>query len=438
MSQVSNQNESSNVQSPVVASVPPPIVPLPMSFPALLVNPRNKAVHLQPSRDTQASKPTKVNTTLDGKTRGKRHIRRYDNVNFYGNPHIVQPGRADFQVPHADVKPTFPKPLPAYLPRVSPAPSGGVVLRSEPGNINSAYSGRFTLSLRGVRKDLRQRGGGLARSLVQDIESAIQSWLDATEISASEETSGRAIDHADSPVIQELSYKPLELVWITDDPFARWIIHCVSRWHGVVSFSKDVSIPGDGEHGPSIQRQTHLLRPNTRHPDPRAAAAIYTPTATDLESSIVDTEDSDYANLGDSISSLQIVDVPDMDASIASLGVIDSQIKEEAESYLSDAESTFSLVEHPTEVVGAGEPTNASEKDEVTGRSIRPTERVEGINFQPNLSRMMRSESSPSRSPIRTRRLRHVRRVVVPPRRSQGVFRTVDPPSSFMAYVYGA
>ena len=159
-------------------------------------------------------------------------------VNFYGNPHIVQPGRADYQVPHADVKPTFPKPLPAYLPRVSPAPSGGVILRSEPGNINSAYSGRFTLSLRGVRKDLRQRGGGMARRLVQDIEAAIQTWLDAPDASSIEGASGRAIDHSDSPLIKELSCKPLELVWITDDPFARWIVHCVSRWHGVVSFSE--------------------------------------------------------------------------------------------------------------------------------------------------------------------------------------------------------
>ena len=159
-----------------------------------------------------------------------------------------------------------------------------------------------------------------------------------------------------------------------------------------------------------------------------------------MESSIIDTEDSDYANLGDSISSLQIVDAPDMEASVAIL--IDSQIKEEAESYLSDAESTFSLVEHPTEQDAETReqdkltPVDATEKEEAA-RPPRTIERAEGINFQPNLSRMMRSDSSPSRSPIRTRRLRHVRRVVVPPRRSQGVFRTVDPPTTFMSYVYG-
>jgi hypothetical protein len=251
MSQIHDNNNNTDIAPEV--SIPGPIVPLPMSFPSLLLNPKNKTSHLLPSRETHSSKPIRVTTTLDGKTRGKRHIRRYDNgmqstkpivfeltyfpVNFYGNPHIVQPARADYNVLHPDVTPTFPRPLPPYLPRVSAAPSGGVILRSEPGNINSAYSGRFTLSLRGVRKDLRQRGGGMARTLVQDIETAIQSWLDGADPTVGEDTTGRAIDHSDSPVIREVSYKPLELVWITEDPFARWIIHCVSRWHGVVSFS---------------------------------------------------------------------------------------------------------------------------------------------------------------------------------------------------------
>jgi len=78
----------------------------------------------------------------------------------------------------------------------------------------------------------------MAKTLVQDIEKAIQAWLDATDPTVGEDASSRAIDHSEIPVIKELSYKPLELVWFTEDPFARWIIHCVSRWHGVVSFSE--------------------------------------------------------------------------------------------------------------------------------------------------------------------------------------------------------
>jgi hypothetical protein len=160
-------------------------------------------------------------------------------VTFRGNPHIVQPARTDYQIPTTDIKTTFPQPLPPYLPRVAPAPSGAVIRRSEPSNIDSAYAGRFTLGLRGVRKDLRQRGGTRTKTLISDIENAIQSWLDGEDSTdQADDKVGRAIDGGDRPSILQVSATPLELVWRTDDPFARWIIHCVSRWHGVVSFSK--------------------------------------------------------------------------------------------------------------------------------------------------------------------------------------------------------
>lgn len=82
MSQIlNNQNHTTHTEDAQSsgASIPGLIVPLPMSFPALLLNPKNKTSYLLPSRDTHSSKPTRVTTTLDGKTRGKRHIRRYDN-----------------------------------------------------------------------------------------------------------------------------------------------------------------------------------------------------------------------------------------------------------------------------------------------------------------------------------------------------------------------
>lgn len=74
--------------------------------------------------------------------------------------------------------------------------------------------------------------------LVQDIESAIQTWLgaDATPVADAQPTM-RAIDRSEPPAITEISYSPMEMVWTTEDPFSRWIIHCVSRWHNVVSFS---------------------------------------------------------------------------------------------------------------------------------------------------------------------------------------------------------
>jgi hypothetical protein len=380
-------------------------------------------------------------------------------VTFRGNPYIVHPTRTDYQVTYSDVKATFPAPLPPYIPRVSAAPSAASVIRSDPVNLNSAYAGRFTLSLRGLRKDLRQRGGGRAKTLVEDIESAIQSWLDAytAPVGVSSKTS-KAIDRSDPPTIIEVANNPLELVWCTEDPFARWIIHCVSRWHDVVSFSKSPSPFHHTTKVPNVptgkdvlvteagsqqrtQRQTHLLRPNSRHPDPRTTAAIYTPTATDIESSIM--EDSDYSNLADSVSSMHLVDAstvpaPDMELSVTSL-----RIDEEPEESASDAESAFSLIEHPRDTElspvrhDVGNASSISQtRDEVT-RPLRALEQ-HGVYYQSILSRAQRSDSSPSRSPIRARRHRQMRRAAGTARRSQAGFRSAEPPTTFMAYVYGS
>lgn len=204
---------------------------------------------------------------------------------------------------------------------------------------------------------------------------------------------------------------------------------------------KDMSITEEGG-SPRVQRQTHLLRPNSRHPDPRTTSAIYTPTATDLESSIVDTEDSDYSNLADSVSSMHIVDPSSVPAQVPVLSSNDLRIEEESEGH-SDAESAFSLIDHPQ---NNNQPTlqndDASATSDKPGndeaaRPLRPLERVEGVYFQPTLSRAHRADSSPSRSPIRPRKHRQMRRVAGPARRSQAAFRSTEPPTTFMAYVYG-
>ncbi|PVG02382.1 hypothetical protein CPB86DRAFT_794245 [Serendipita vermifera] len=432
-------NEHQNVQDQQ-ASVPAPLNPVPMSFPAALLNPKNKTIQAVKQREVEGTRPSRGSASIiDGKARGKRYVRRIENVTFRGNPHIVQPARTDYQISPTDIKTTFPQPLPPYLPRASPAPSGAIIRRSEPGNINSAYAGRFTLGLRGVRRDLRQRGGARTRGLISDIEGAIQSWLDGDDSAdPGDDKLGTAIDRNDPPSILQVSATPLEIVWRTEDPFARWIIHCVSRWHGIVSFSKDIPVSTD-VNPQGVQRETHLLRPNSRHPDPRAAAAIYTPTATDLESSIIDTEGSDYGGLADSITSLQIVESSDVvEASttndISGVPLQNTEIKEESEGAISDADSSFSLIDHPEEEGSQGEPEQITDN---SARPIRTLERVEGIGFQPANLRIGRSDSSPSRSPMRARRLRHNRRMLAPPRRSQA-FRSVDPPTSFMAYVYGS
>lgn len=39
--------------------------------------------------------------------------------------------------------------------------------------------------------------------------------------------------------LREVERTPARLVWsIEDDAFARYVVHCVCRWHSVVSYSK--------------------------------------------------------------------------------------------------------------------------------------------------------------------------------------------------------
>ena len=109
-------------------------------------------------------------------------------------------------------------------------------------HLPSSQAGRFSLSLKGVRKELRQRGQR-ANELVRDVEDTMKAWLDGTTTAtAVDEQVPRPVDRGEHPSITELSHNPLQLQWMTGDPFARYIIHCVARWHSVVSFSKHLRL----------------------------------------------------------------------------------------------------------------------------------------------------------------------------------------------------
>jgi hypothetical protein len=107
-------------------------------------------------------------------------------------------------------------------------------------DLPSSQAGRFSLSLKGVRKELRQRGRR-ANELVRDVEDAMKGWLDGNTMTAAEQVP-RPVDRGEIPSIMEMSHNSLQLNWKTDDPFARYIIHCVARWHSVVSFSEQPSL----------------------------------------------------------------------------------------------------------------------------------------------------------------------------------------------------
>jgi hypothetical protein len=139
---------------------------------------------------------------------------------------------------------TFPEPLPAYLSRNTKVPSTVAPVR----DISSANAGRFSLSLKGMRRTLR-RYGFRAQFLVSEVEGEIATWLreggtllspDSADVNALM-FPGRSVGNTEC--IREVSRTPLQLIWsITDDAFARYVVHCCARYHEIVSFSEYTSV----------------------------------------------------------------------------------------------------------------------------------------------------------------------------------------------------
>ena len=112
---------------------------------------------------------------------------------------------------------------------------------------NSADSGHYSLSLKGLRRELR-KSGWRTRSLVQDIENGILNWLAGgtylfpdAPATVSVENTGRpiALGEENQPIIREISRTPTQLIWMVENsPFARYLVHCCARYHKIVSFSE--------------------------------------------------------------------------------------------------------------------------------------------------------------------------------------------------------
>ncbi|KAJ7703254.1 hypothetical protein B0H17DRAFT_922419 [Mycena rosella] len=268
--------------------------PIPLSFPSILRNP-GLASHyaylsdsaLSPAKPAVPKRQHKSSKRDDNE--GKRWLRRKENARFSGNAHIVQPAKRDYLTPQPHIRPTFPEPLPAFLARNNKLPTVAPPVRDP----RSADCGRFSLSLKGMRRDLR-RMGFRSKLLVFDIETEVVEWLEAggTVLSPDAPEPGSVLDGPGVPVrntgtVVELSRTPLQLIWrIADDAFARYVVHCTARYHKVVSFSKEVS----------GQRLTYLLRPNVNYPEFHVTMSLDTPPATDIDlSSQLDT-DSEFAS----------------------------------------------------------------------------------------------------------------------------------------------
>ncbi|KAJ7096378.1 hypothetical protein C8R44DRAFT_889688 [Mycena epipterygia] len=267
---------------------------VPLSFPAILRNPgiASRYAYLSDSTPQSAPKPTvlkKHKHLRRDDNEGKRWIRRKENARFSGNVHIVQPAKRDYLPPQPQIRTTFPEPLPVYLARNNKLPTAELPTRDP----RSVDCGRFSLSMKGMRRDLR-RMGFRSKLLVLDIETEVVEWLEAggTLLSPDAPDSDSALDSPGVPVrntgtVVELARTPLQLIWrITDDAFARYVVHCTARYHKIISFSKEVS----------GQRLTYLLRPNVNYPEFHATMGLDTPPATDIDmSSQLDT-DSEFAS----------------------------------------------------------------------------------------------------------------------------------------------
>ena len=237
-----------------------------MSFPAILRAPKltDRFAHLKLASGSE--EPTSNVARLVAKKdkredrEGKRWVRRKENgmlrwhiasargftdsislARFVGNPHVVAATKNDYQVPLPDVKSTFPEPLPAYLSRNAPISTLTPARTLDP---NSSSAGRFSLSIKGMRKELR-KAGARAQHLVKDVESEIVSWLrDGTVFLSPDEKDPNDLEFPGKPVgnsgaIHEVARTPLQLVWaISEDGFARYVVHCCARYHDVVSFSE--------------------------------------------------------------------------------------------------------------------------------------------------------------------------------------------------------
>lgn len=229
----------------------------------------------------------------------------------------MPPTKKDYDLQHQVARTSFREPLPSFIHRSAPAPS-----RRKPSPHGpSADAGRFSLSLKGMRRDLR-KAGGRAEKLVSDVEGAILDWLQReVTLLPTDGLLPRDMEFPGTPIgssalIREVLQTPFQLIWCTDgDPFARYIVHCCARYHNIVSFSVcgfshiqsallklDETFEGKDQSG---KRLTFLLRPQgISRPNAESSAAVapFTPPATDLEYSSNADSDSELASLLDAAS----------------------------------------------------------------------------------------------------------------------------------------
>ncbi|EJU04298.1 hypothetical protein DACRYDRAFT_114649 [Dacryopinax primogenitus] len=397
---LSPQDDGLQVETSLLATHGPDI-PLPMSFPAILRDPRSRFAHLHgisPKNGVRDASPFEARSS-PSKIEGKRKALRRENTRFLSNPHVVAPQRSDYDAPIASVRSTFPVPLPPYLPRTQLAPSPAPPQHDE----QSSAAGRFTISLRGVRKDLRRRGLH-SEKMVRVVEGEIVQWLQAP----GQQRPGRPFGiEFEAPIdegyngclggsVVEVFRTPLKLVWKTDDPLARYVTYCTARWHNVVSFSKDL---------PNGERHTILLRPNSFGPHMTHLASL---EATTHPSPAIET-DTDALSVAYDSEAWSNVDRPIRGAAASINGESVSDLTDDGLSIAEAASGDESSAYEPADVEmqSEDEESLAEPGDDM---SLPDDDTPRPADLERTLNRMSladrerpHSRPSPSPSPVRRR-----------------------------------
>lgn len=175
-------------------------------------------------------------------TKFSSETKTYSAARFVGNTHIVAPSKKDFSLVPPSARATFPQPLPSYLSRNNPVPAA--VLPSD--DIQTANAGRFSLSLKGMRRELR-KAGPMTEQLVREVEYEIVNWLKDATVFLSPDTPAAlarpGIPIGTSGTVMEVSRTPLQLIWrIADNAHARYVVHCCARYYEVISFSTSAAV----------------------------------------------------------------------------------------------------------------------------------------------------------------------------------------------------
>ncbi|TFY61198.1 hypothetical protein EVJ58_g4660 [Rhodofomes roseus] len=288
----------------------------------------------------------------------------------------------------------------------------------------SANAGRFSMSLKGMRRELR-KSGPRTEQLVRELEDEILTWLDggvmlAPDAAAEMSFPGRPVDSGET--VKEISRTPLQLVWwIEDNSWTRYVVHCCARYHEIVSFSTSIppSSPSATNYHPhrrsgkdtSGQRLTYLLRPNVTRPTHGVPNGLDTPPATDLESSVH--SDFDAGSASDAFSDRRSDSGLDSDVELVSRPADRalSAIAESAPGTPARAPGAPRASERDEwSVIGDDADAEDSEAEgelaarvgELALRDAEASPRMRQASFRTHVwERQRRSASSPSRSPAR-------------------------------------